>query len=274
MTRLAVVIPTHDDGDHVAEAVASVCEAESVELVVIDDGSTDATSLASLDRLRAQGVRVITRPNGGPSAARTTGLLATRAPLVLHLDADDLLEPGALARAADLLDRHPEAAFVYGDYLEFGDKTERYRMPPRFLPWSMTYLNLYTATCLLRRVDIQAAGGWPSMNYEDWALFLALMQRDRFGVHMDGVLFRRRLHGAERRLGRARSRHAELYGELQRRYPAAFARRREWALLERPPRWKRLSYPLVYGSRRFVPARLEAMLRRSALWTRLRPLRR
>jgi glycosyltransferase involved in cell wall biosynthesis len=273
VTRIAVIIPTHDDGELAVDAVASVRESEPVELVVIDDGSTKPEALAALDRLRENGTTVLRIDNSGLPAARRVALDATSAPFVFPLDADDLAEPGALGALADLLEAHPEAGFAWGDYHEFGDKDEHYRAPSRWLPWSATYLNLWIPSIMFRREAIAAAGHWPPMYYEDWGLLLGCVEAGIDGVYLDRVVYRRRIQ-ASSMLTRARRDHAGLYDELKRRYPGAFARRRELARVERPALWKRVLYPVVYGRRTFVPAGLETRLRRSRFWTLLRPLRR
>lgn len=273
MTRVAVVIPTHDDGAFVGEAVASIVEAEAVEVIVVDDGSTDPGSLASLEDLRATGVRVLRQENAGPAAARNAGTAATVAPFVLALDADDLLVPGVLGRLADLLEARPGAAVAWGDYVEFGDRDRRSSVPDRLLPWSTTYVNLYTPSCLVRRDALDAVGGWPVIGYEDWGLFVALVGAGATGVHLGDVLYRRRIHGSTRRLRGLRRRHRVLYRELRGHYPEVFAQRRRWAQAEAPPRWKRLAYPVVFGRRLLLPAALEDALRQSALWNQMRRVR-
>src|SRR5215204_7322253 len=99
--RIAVVVPSRDDGQLAIEAVRSIDEREPVEIVVIDDCSTDPAALAALAALadlEAAGVTVIRHTsNRGPAAARMTGLRATRAPYVFSLDSDDLAVPGALS---------------------------------------------------------------------------------------------------------------------------------------------------------------------------------
>jgi glycosyltransferase involved in cell wall biosynthesis len=98
--RVAVVIPTHQRSSLLAAAVASVLEqtVRDLELVIVDDGSTDATpervvALAAGDRR----VRSLRQENRGLAAARNAGLELVTAPWVLFLDDDDLLCPGALA---------------------------------------------------------------------------------------------------------------------------------------------------------------------------------
>src|SRR5712691_7353690 len=94
--RVAVVIACFDDGATLREAVDSARAQEPVELVVVDDGSTDAGTLDVMRGLEAEGVLVVHQPNAGLPAARMAGVHATSAPYVSPLDADDELVPGAL----------------------------------------------------------------------------------------------------------------------------------------------------------------------------------
>ena len=80
--RIAVIIPCFNDGALVAEASRRCSEDEPIEIVVVDDGSTDAPTLETLAALERDGARVVRRPNGGLGAARTTGLGALARQLV------------------------------------------------------------------------------------------------------------------------------------------------------------------------------------------------
>jgi len=265
MSRVAVVIPVHDDGVLVGEAVASVREPEDVELVLVDDGSTDPATLAELDRLRAAGVRVLRQENAGVAAARGAGVAATSAPLVYPLDADDLLVEGALARLADLLHAHPEAHFAWGDYLVFGDYDGRYRSPTEFLPWTLTWVNPYPNSSLIRRSALEQAGGWADVEYEDWSLWLRFVELGFGGVALGDVVYRHRLHGTGRRQPKARRKHRRVYAMLKQRHPAAFGRRAQLRAVERPPAFKRALYPVLFGRRMVVPIRVEAWMVRTMM---------
>jgi glycosyltransferase involved in cell wall biosynthesis len=266
LPRIAVIVPCYDDGPLVPEALASINEDEPVEVVVVDDGSTDPRTLDLLDELERNGVRVVRRDaNGGLSAARNSGLAATSAPCIYPLDADDRLEPGALATMADRLDRVPDAAFTWGDYLLFGQQTGRYRSPERWLPWTLTYVNPYPVCSMFRRSTLEHMGGWHGRAYEDWDLWLRLAGEGLSGVRTDQVVYRRRLHGDARLLQQARRRHQELYRELQRRNAGVFARRAELRREERPAGWKLLVFPVLFGPRKVVPVPAEAFLQRTMM---------
>jgi glycosyltransferase involved in cell wall biosynthesis len=266
--RTAVVIPCFNDGEMAAEAVASVREEEPIEIVVVDDGSTEPDTLERLALLERDGIRVLRCVNSGPAAARTAGLAATSTPFVFVLDADDLVEPGALAAMADLLEGNPDAGFVWGDYVLFGDQTGSYRAPERWLPWTLTYVNPYPVCSMFRREVLERADGWhgrANAAYEDWDLWLRLVGLGIEGCSARQVVYRRRLHGDGRHLTQLRARHQELYAELKERNAAVFARRDDLRRREGPSAWKRAVYPVLFGSRRVVPIRVEAALQRTMM---------
>jgi glycosyltransferase involved in cell wall biosynthesis len=107
---LAIIIPCWNYADYVALAIRSVTAQgrQDCELIVIDDGSTDA----SWDVIQRQGVTAYRTGNGGQRAACLYGLGKTRAPFVLFLDADDELVPGSLdAILGELDDRVAKLQF-------------------------------------------------------------------------------------------------------------------------------------------------------------------
>lgn len=108
---VSVVIPAYNAAWCVAKAINSVRAQQGVDLevIVVDDGSTDDTPavLASYD----DAVRVVRQANRGLSAARNTGIAAARGDLVAFLDADDWWLPGKLQHQLDLLARRPEVGF-------------------------------------------------------------------------------------------------------------------------------------------------------------------
>jgi hypothetical protein len=260
--RVAVVIPCYNDGGLAEEAVASVQEDEPVEIVVVDDGSSDPATLESLAAMEERGLRVIRRPNSGPGPARTSGLEATTGRYVCPLDADDRLEPGALAAMADELDRVPWAAFTWGDYVLFGDQAGRYRSPDAWLPWTLTFVNPYPISSMFRRTALERTGGWQMRAYEDWDLWLRMVSLGLEGVRTDRTVYRRRLHGVSRVNAQARRGHQELFAQIQHRNADVFGRRDELRSRERPAAWKVALYPVVFGARSVIPLSVESLLQR------------
>lgn len=111
MPRVSVIVPAYNAAACVSRAVDGVLAQtwQDLELLVVDDGSTDDTrAVLSVygDRLR-----VLPQANGGPAAARNHGLRDALGEYVAFLDADDWWEAGKLAEQVDFLDAHPEIGF-------------------------------------------------------------------------------------------------------------------------------------------------------------------
>ncbi len=247
---------------------------------MVDDGSTDPATERVLERLAAEGVRVVRQENQGLVGARMTGLRETAAPYVFPLDADDCAVPGALSAMADLLDAHPEAAVCYGDYEEFGDVDLVRAVPERLDPYRLAYTNEYPVSSLFRRRVLDEVGGWTANGgleaYEDWNLWLKLAERGAAAVHAgEGVrTYRRRLHAASggRLLDLGRSQHRRLYGRLRALHPDFFARVRAHRRGSDLSPVRKLLYPVVYGGRPRLPVerRVKRLLDRLGVWTQRR----
>ncbi|MGC1684270.1 MAG: glycosyltransferase [Candidatus Acidiferrales bacterium] len=116
---ITVLIDTYNYGHFIEEAVNSVLTqdfpADQMEILVVDDGSTDNTA----DRLRkyAPRVRYLYKPNGGQASAFNYGFQHSTGELIALLDADDLWEPNKLSRVAYVYAMHPESVMIYHNYI-------------------------------------------------------------------------------------------------------------------------------------------------------------
>jgi glycosyltransferase involved in cell wall biosynthesis len=226
-SSIAVVIPCHDDGATLGEAVDSVLRQDvPAEVIVVDDGSTDAATAAVLRRLADDGVRVLRQDNRGPGPARMAGVSATRAEYVLPLDADDRLPAGALRRLRDELDARPEVVAAWGSERHFGSVAFTQRTLPSLDPWQLSYRNDLPLSALYRRAAVVAAGGWQlDGGYEDWDLWMSLAEAGHEGVGIPAITSEYRV-APGRRLSRSSRRDAERCARLRERHPHLYAERR------------------------------------------------
>jgi glycosyltransferase involved in cell wall biosynthesis len=115
--QVSVIVPVFNGAATLGEAIESIrAQDAQVEIIVVDDGSTDDTPrvLRSLTDIALTDVVAIRQDNLGPAAARNSGLVFARAPLVAFLDDDDLWMPHKLRHHLQLLEEHPNAAVVLG----------------------------------------------------------------------------------------------------------------------------------------------------------------
>jgi glycosyltransferase involved in cell wall biosynthesis len=123
--RVTVLVDTYNCGHFIEEAVDSVLAQdfprEQMEILVVDDGSTDDTA----DRVRKYGDRVqyFCKPNGGQASGLNFGIARARGEIVAFLDGDDYWLPGKLNRVAAEFERHPEAGMVYHNFFYKRDQS-------------------------------------------------------------------------------------------------------------------------------------------------------
>jgi len=218
---VTVVIPTHNMARFILSAVRSVLEQsyQDLELVVVDDGSTDdtRTAVAALGDPR---IRLVAHPTcRGPSAARNTGIQDARSEYVAFLDADDLWLPQKLERQMELLSRQPSIGFVYCGAHEVDGALRVLRTPSLGPPWppsgpdafkrALTREHFVVAplsTMMLRKAVFDDIGMFDEgiVQAEEWDLVLRLAFRwDIAFVPEPLVLYRMTGHyNPGKRLGR------------------------------------------------------------------------
>jgi glycosyltransferase involved in cell wall biosynthesis len=120
---ISIVMPAYNAELHLESAIRSALasDLENLELLVIDDGSSDR-SLEIARGIADPRMLVITqKASGGPSRPRNVGIARSRAPYIALLDADDLLKPDKLSLAVRALEAHPEAGVAFADYERIDD---------------------------------------------------------------------------------------------------------------------------------------------------------
>jgi glycosyltransferase involved in cell wall biosynthesis len=124
---ISVLITSYDYGRFIEECIDSVLAQEyptgRVEIVVVDDGSTDDTA----ERVRKYGSKInyIRKTNGGQASALNVGFTKSSGEIISLLDADDYFLPGKLLRVADAFQADPELGMFYHPFAEFDMETNK-----------------------------------------------------------------------------------------------------------------------------------------------------
>jgi glycosyltransferase involved in cell wall biosynthesis len=262
-----VVIPTHNRRELALRAVDSIIGQEGagsadVEVIVVDDGSTDGTSQAMHRRYADDPrVRVITIAQSYSNAARNIGFKAARGELLCFLDSDDFWTPRTFAVVEQVFARHPELAYlsIEGSTLPLGERpaTERivagdapgwlhagfHKAPLVSEPFALdgesqqasllygdyfpAIINgdlFYLSGLVMRREAVAGAGPFTERFrfYNDWEFFARLCLQGT-GAYLDYTGFQRD-HGREDQISRGRP-------------PTAMARRHLYILRSLPRRF-------------------------------------
>lgn len=121
LPKVSVIVPLYNTEKYVIAAIESILEQtlEEIEIIVIDDGSTD-DSLRRVARIAAQDtrIRLFTKKNEGPSEARNMGLEIAKGQYIYYMDSDDLLERDALKVCYERCEKN-DLDFVFFDATAF-----------------------------------------------------------------------------------------------------------------------------------------------------------
>lgn len=211
---ISVIIPTYNCAHYLGEAVASVLSQaySAIEVLVVDDGSTDATAQVAAEF--GGRIRYFRQANGGIGAARNSGLAHARGDFIAYLDADDLYVPGRLARQMDCLARDPGLDCVQGLMLQFisPELGEDFAATVR-VDTQRALAAPMAGTTLIRRDALDRVGPWSTTltvgTDLDWC---ARMQEAGIGsLMLQEVLLRRRIHRSNTNLVHAGRRNERLH---------------------------------------------------------------
>jgi len=129
---VSVIIPAFNARLHIGAALSSVLDQDypNLEIIVVDDGSSDETSKEALRY--GERVRVIRQANAGPAAARNRGVSASRGELLAFIDADDVWIAGKLVAQVRYLREHPDVGVVFGAWIRWNASEDgTFGEPPR-----------------------------------------------------------------------------------------------------------------------------------------------
>ncbi|MBJ6723684.1 glycosyltransferase [Geomesophilobacter sediminis] len=200
---VSVVIPCYNSARFIAQAVESVLGQKypNLELIVVDDGSTDDTERV-LEAYRGR-LTYLRQPNAGPAAARNRGIAQARGEYVAFLDADDLWLPEKTAQQVARIHGEQAIGLVYGRFANFSNESgELLSVLPEVTPSGALFDQILQKSfialpsVLVRREVLAEVGGFDEelLTAEDTNLWLKIARRHRIEA-VPEIVFHRRLHG-------------------------------------------------------------------------------
>ncbi|MEK9500340.1 glycosyltransferase [Gaopeijia maritima] len=197
MTPLvSVVIAVFNGERFIREAIRSVLDQghEALELIVVDDGSTDATAEALAE---FSAIRAVHQDNGGQASALNHGLRLAKGDLFAFNDADDVWTPGRLAIQLEALASDPGLEAVYGHVEQFLEDDAPAAVRAGLTPERRVMPSRLHSAMLVRREAFERLGPFRTEigigSVVEWAARAKDALSDRV---LDEIVLRRRLHGA------------------------------------------------------------------------------
>lgn len=202
MSRVSVVIPCYNAGGHLAEAVESALAQThtDLEVVIVDDGSTDAATLALLDAAAWPRTRIVRQANQGPAAARNRAIREATGEFILPLDADDRIDPTYVEKALAVLEARPEIGIVYCRAVKFGSESGPWELPA-FTLSELVIDNVIFVSALFRKRDWERVGGFSEHlrhGVEDYDFWVKMVHAGCGVFQLDEPLFHYRVQTVSR----------------------------------------------------------------------------
>ncbi|MBI4819775.1 MAG: glycosyltransferase family 2 protein [Deltaproteobacteria bacterium] len=205
---VSIVVPAYNRRGLIRQTLDSVRAQRyrPLELVVVDDGSTDGTAdfVEEWSWSVAPDVRTILlrQANQGASAARNAGIEASTGDFLQFLDSDDLLAPDKLAVDLDLLAAHPAAPYTWCRTVQLGGSRRHHTYlggPIRALPHDVPKHNWHISGLLVRSAAVKRSGGFATdcRRSGDWEFAARLKFRCGYGVFHPRVGSSYRIHQDE-----------------------------------------------------------------------------
>ncbi len=181
-SSVSIVIPTYQHANTIGRCIASILKQtySPIEIIVIDDGSTDNTTEV-LQKFDGK-IRVIRQSNAGANPARNRGLVEATGDFVMFCDADVVMNSKMIEEFVFALVNHPEVSYAYSGF-RFGWKVFH------GIPFNgdlLRRMNFVHTTSLVRRSDFP--GFDPAIKrFQDWDVWLTMLEQQKIGVLVPGV---------------------------------------------------------------------------------------
>lgn len=182
MSQVSIVIPAYNQAHYLGRAIQSALQQthRALELIVVDDGSTDDTAAVAQGFADSR-VRYVYQENRGLSAARNTGLRHASGQFVSYLDSDDQFLPHKLELLLAELERHPAAGLAAGQAIPVDQEGQPIGqvfdkgLPAESAQWLLGN-PLHVGSVLVRRTWQERVAFFDESlrSYEDWDLWLRL----------------------------------------------------------------------------------------------------
>ncbi|MDO8499480.1 MAG: glycosyltransferase family A protein [bacterium] len=194
---ISIIIPVFNHANILRRCFVSIAGLTyaPVEIIVVNDGSTDNfdTMMAGIiNEYPNLKIVAVNQSNRGAPSARNVGLRGARGNYVIFWDADTIANREILSKMMEALKNNPLAVYAYSDY-KFGWKK---MLSQSFDREKLKQLNYIDVTSLIHREALSLNPFDETLKrFQDWDLWLTLLEQNKTGVYVPGVLYKKIIGG-------------------------------------------------------------------------------
>ena len=194
---ISIIIPVFNHAHTLEFSLFSLYKQtyQSIEIVIVDDGSTDKFEETMREIMKKSwtqnlSIKIIKQENRGAAASRNRGLLESKGDYVIFWDADTIGKDQMLEKMFAALESNPTASYAYSQY-KFGWKKIKSQ---KFNVDDLLMSNYIDTTSLIRRAAVIPFDE-NIKRFQDWDLWLGMLDEGKVGVYVSEVLFRKIVRG-------------------------------------------------------------------------------
>jgi len=229
-SKLSIVIPYYNMGEYVMDTLNSLknISIKNVEIIIVNDGSTDAKSLKVLEQLKEdKSIAIYNKTNQGLSLARNFGAKKSTGAYLAFLDADDTVSPEYYERALEVLKQYDNVSFIGCWAQYFGESTDIW---PTFNPEPPYLLahNMINSSGLVYKKDdfISFGQNDPELIYgmEDYDSVISMVKNGARGLSFPELWWQYRIRKNSMAQSFTRNKELYLYRKISEKHKAFFGK--------------------------------------------------
>ncbi len=199
MPKVSIIIPVYNvEPSYINDAINSALNQtlDDIEIIVVNDGSTDIRTLEYLKTVNNPKIKLINQENKGLGGARNTGIRIACGEYILPLDADDIIDKTYAEKAYNVIENISDLGIVYCKADFFGTEAGEWQLPNYKFPDILSGNRIF-CTALFRKSDWEKVGGYKKeMRYgwEDYEFWLSLIENGAKVYKIPEILFHYRRH--------------------------------------------------------------------------------
>ncbi|MGG3926630.1 glycosyltransferase family A protein [Metabacillus fastidiosus] len=190
---VTIVIPCYNYGKYVNASIDSLLNStfQDIEIIVVDDGSTDEQTIEILDQLNRPKTRLIRQENQGLPAVRNRAIGEAKGKYIISLDPGDKIHPTFMEKAFWIMEVYPIIGFVSSGLRAVGTENWEF-IPGPYNFYTELHQNIVCGHAMFRKQGWEDVGGYKKMHvmgYEDWNFWISLGESGWIGYLIPEILF-------------------------------------------------------------------------------------